>query len=60
MQRSTDKTHYMVFYRAKFKSTNKDIYIYIYIYIRDIKIKRVTSVNGLSIFNILKIKFLTL
>ena len=28
---NTDKTHYMVFHRAKFKSTNKDIYI------RDIK-----------------------
>ena len=36
---NTDKTHYMVFHRAKFKSTNKDIYI------RDIKIKRVTSVK---------------
>ena len=27
---NTDKTHYMVFHRANFKSTNKDIYIYIY------------------------------
>ena len=25
---NTDKTHYMVFHRAKFKSTNKDIYIF--------------------------------
>ena len=36
---NTDKTHYMVFHKAKFKFTNK------YIYIRDIKIKRVTSVQ---------------
>ena len=40
---NTDKTHYMVFHRAKFKSTNKDIYI------RDIKIKRVTSVKFLGL-----------
>ena len=40
---NTDKTRYMVFHRAKFKSTNKDIYI------RDIKIKRVTSVKLLGL-----------
>ena len=40
---NTDKTHYMVFHRAKFKSTNKDIYI------RDINIKRVTSVKFLGL-----------
>ena len=40
---NTDKTHYMVFHRAKLKSTNKDIYI------RDIKIKRVTSVKFLGL-----------
>ena len=33
----------MVFHRAKFKSTNKDIYI------RDIKIKRVASVKFLGL-----------
>ena len=42
---NTDKTHYIVFHRAKFKSTNKDINIYI----RDIKIKRVTSVKFLGL-----------
>ena len=40
---NTDKTHYMVFHRAKFKSTNKDISF------RDIKIKRVTSVKFLGL-----------
>ena len=40
---NTDKTHYMVFHRAKFKSINNDKYI------RDIKIERVTSVKFLGL-----------
>ena len=40
---NTDKTHHMVFHRAKFKSTNR------YIYIRDIKIKRVTNAKFLCL-----------
>ena len=40
---NTEKNHYMVSHRTKFKSINKDIYI------RDIKIKRVTSITFLSL-----------